>query len=229
MPENENTQQQVEANNPETGATNTQSQVNESNENKPHEEGKTFSQKDLDNVAARTRGATERETKKKLLAALGLSLDDEEKLSKYKEAYENSLSDEQKKSQEIEDLQVANQNLKNDLVEKDYIIEALIAMSGKKEEDVEKIVKMAKGLKTDDNTVKDCIEEVLEMIKPKEAEQNIPKGQPLTQPSTMVTINAETNPFKAETRNLTKQGELLRTNPELAKRLAAEAGVKLNI
>lgn len=227
--ENENTQPQVEATNPETGATNTQSQVNESNENKPHEEGKTFSQKDLDNVAARTRGATERETKKKLLAALGLSLDDEEKLSKYKEAYENSLSDEQKKSQEIEDLQVANQNLKNDLVEKDYIIEALIAMSGKKEEDVEKIVKMAKGLKTDDNTVKDCIEEVLEMIKPKEVEQNIPKGQPLTQPSTMVTINAETNPFKAETRNLTKQGELLRTNPELAKRLAAEAGVKLNI
>lgn len=229
MPENENTQPQVEATNPETGATNTQSQVNESNENKPHDEGKTFSQRDLDNVAARTRGATERETKKKLLATLGLSLDDEEKLSKYKEAYENSLSDEQKKSQEIEDLQVANQNLKNDLIEKDYIIEALIAMSGKKEEDVEKIVKMAKGLKTEDNTVKDCIDEVLEMIKPKAQEQNIPQGQPLTQPSTTITINAETNPFKADSYNLTKQGELLKTNPELAKRLAAEAGIKLNI
>jgi hypothetical protein len=35
------------------------------------------------------------------------------------------------------------------------------------------------------------------------------------------------NPFKAETRNMTEQGVLLKTNPSLAHQLAAEAGVKL--
>lgn len=36
-----------------------------------------------------------------------------------------------------------------------------------------------------------------------------------------------TNPFKAETRNLTEQGRLVKENPTLAKRLAKEAGVEL--
>lgn len=35
------------------------------------------------------------------------------------------------------------------------------------------------------------------------------------------------NPWKKETSNLTEQGRIFRTNPDLAKRLAAEAGVKL--
>lgn len=37
------------------------------------------------------------------------------------------------------------------------------------------------------------------------------------------------NPFKAESRNMTEQGTLIKTNPSLAKQLAGEAGVKLNI
>ena len=39
--------------------------------------------------------------------------------------------------------------------------------------------------------------------------------------------NAKDNPFAKETFNLTKQGELLKSNPEQAKALAAEAGVTL--
>ena len=35
------------------------------------------------------------------------------------------------------------------------------------------------------------------------------------------------NPFAKETYNLTKQGELLRTNPEQAKAMAAAAGVAI--
>jgi len=35
------------------------------------------------------------------------------------------------------------------------------------------------------------------------------------------------NPFKKETWNLTKQGQLLRDNPELYKKLAAAAGAKV--
>ena len=89
---------------------------------------------------------------------------------------------------------------------------------------------MAKGLKTEENSIEDAISEVIKMINPKPVEpispQNIdiPTSQPIQQPSTNIQINTQDNPFKAGSINLTKQGELLKNNPELAKRLKAEAG-----
>ena len=136
----------------------------------------------------------------------------------------------------MEDLQADNLKLTQDLEEKDYVIKALIELTGKKEDDVEKIVKMAKGLKTEDNTIEDAIKEVMSMInveKPAgptvepEVNPDIPKGHPIQQPSKVVIDNQE-NPFKAGQINLTKQGQLLKTNPELAKKLSKEAGVELN-
>ena len=212
----------------------TQPQVEPTNNSN---EGKTFTQKDLDNMAAKARGTAERETRRKLLAMLGLKDNEEDKLSAFKEAYQNSLSDEEKRNQVMEDLQADNLKLAQDLEEKDYVIKALIELTGKKEDDVEKIVKMAKGLKTEDNTIEDAIKEVMSMInvdKPAEPvveppvdNPNMPKGQPIQQPSRVVIDNQE-NPFKAGQINLTKQGQLLKTNPELAKKLAREAGVELN-
>lgn len=199
---------------------------------------KTYSQEDLDNNAANTRRATERETKKKLLAQLGLSLDDEEKLAKFKQAYEESLTDEEKKATELANLQAEKLKLSQDLEEKDYVIKALIELTGKKEEDVAKIVKMAKGLKTEENTIEDAIKEVISMVnveKPAPTidqpaiNPNMPTGQPIQQPSASVVVDNQDNPFKAGQINLTKQGQLLRSNPELAKKLAAEAGVNLKI
>lgn len=197
-----------------------------------HEEGK-FTQQQLDDTAAKARGSAERETRRKLLAQLGLKDDEEDKLLKFKEAYENSLSEEEKRATEIEALKAEKLQLSQDLEEKEYTIKALIAMTNKKEEDVEKIVKMAKGLKTDSNTIEDAINDVLGMINVKEepttapTNENIPTGQPIQQPSTTVKIDTQSNPFKAGQINLTEQGKLLRTNPELAKKLAQEAGVKL--
>lgn len=198
-----------------------------------HDEGK-FTQQDLDNTAAKARGSAERETKRKLLAQLGLKDDEEDKLLKFKEAYENSLTEEEKKATEIETLKSEKLALSQDLEEKEYTIKALIAMTGKKEEDVEKIVKMAKGLKTESNSIEDAINDVLGMInttpvtetKPA-SNENVPTGQPIQQPSTTVKVDTQSNPFKAGQINLTEQGKLLRTNPELAKKLAAEAGVRL--
>jgi hypothetical protein len=199
--------------------------------------GKTYSQKDLDGAQAKARGTAERETRRKLLAQLGLKEDEEDKLLAFKEAYQNSLSDEEKRQTELSNLQAENLQLTQDLEEKDYVVKALIELTGKNEEDVDKIVKMAKGLKTADNTIEDAIKEVISMVNPvvesiKPAKTvipnpNMPTGQEIQQPSTTINVDTTENPFKAGSINLTKQGQLLRTNPELAKKLAAEAGVNL--
>jgi hypothetical protein len=239
MEDNTNTQQTVEAN-PNGATTQTTPQINEGNQTTTQpqatNEGKTYSQQDLDNIAAKARGTAERETRRKLLAELGLKDGEEDKLLAYKEAYQNSLSDEEKRATEIANIQAENLKLTQDLEEKDYTIKALIELTGKNEEDVDKIVKMAKGLKTADNTIEDAIKEVISMIKPAEittpattveVNPNMPSGQPIQQPST-VSIDVQDNPFKAgPSYNLTKQGQILRSNPELAKKLASEAGVTL--
>lgn len=239
----DNTQGANQEANPVDGAENTPQ--NEGNNNAvvtpqptetKKEEGNTYSQKQFDDATAKARGSAERETRRKILAELGLKDDEMDKLSAFKEAYQNSLSDEEKRNQVMEDLQAENLTLTQEVEEKEYTIKALIQLTGKNEDDVEKIVKMAKGLKTDDNTIDDAIKEVITMINPaapttdpaKPTNVDIPKGQPIQQPSTTVQINTQDNPFKAGSVNLTKQGELIRTNPELAKKLAAEAGVKLN-
>lgn len=201
-------------------------------------ESKTYSEEEFNTATANTRRATEKETKKKLLAELGLSLDDEGKLAKYKKAYEDSLSDEEKRNTEMQNLQTENVKLSQDLEEKDYIIKALIELTGKNESDVDKIVKMAKGLKTEENTIEEAIKEVISMVnvkpitsatlvrEPITVDKDMPIGQELEQPST-IAIDTQDNPFKEGNINLTKQGQLLRTNPELARKLASEAGVKL--
>ena len=51
------------------------------------------------------------------------------------------------------------------LEEKEYTIKALIQLTGKKEDDVEKIVKMAKGLKTEENSIEEKIEKLQERKK----------------------------------------------------------------
>lgn len=200
----------------------------------------TYSQEQLNSEMKKTRLASERDAKKKVLAELGLTLDEEDKLAAYKQAYLDSLSEEDKRNQELSNLQAEKIKLSQDLEEKDYIIKALIELTGKTENDVEKIVKMAKGLKNDDNTIEDAIKEVISMIHVEntnnaspasqvtQVSETMPIGTPIQQPST-VAVDVQDNPFKAGQINYTKQGQLIRTNPELAKKLAAEAGVNLKI
>lgn len=229
----------VENNQPQSNEGNTSVIPQQTDANKNKDEGKIYSQKNLDDAAAKARGTAERETRRKLLAQLGLKDDEEDKLLQFKEAYENSLSDEEKRQTEMSNLQAENLKLTQDLEEAEYTIKALIELTGKDESDVEKIVKMAKGLKTDDNTIEEAIKEVIEMVKPNIADNNqttstkvdnpdMPHGHEIQQPSSVnISIDTTDNPFKAGQINLTKQGQLLRTNPELAKKLAAEAGVNL--
>ena len=112
MPENINTQQQNVEANPDNGANQTLDLNQGNQETKPQtNEGKSYSQQDLDNIAAKARGTAERETRRKLLAQLGLKDDEEDKLLKFKEAYENSLTDEEKRSTEMENLKADNLKL----------------------------------------------------------------------------------------------------------------------
>ena len=200
---------------------------------------KTYSEDEVNAQMKKTRLASEKEAKKQILAQLGLTLDDEDKLQAFKEAYQNSLSDEEKKNQVMEELQADNVRLTASLEEKDYIIKALVQLTGKNEEDVDKIVKMAKGLKTEENTIDEAIKEVIDMLKPvtpnttvtvdNKSNVDMPVGQAIQQPSTTVSINTQNNPFATGSINFTQQSKLIKENPELAKKLASEAGVKLQI
>ena len=100
------------ANNEGNNNISTQPQVDDTNvNNNINDEGKVFTQKNLDDAQAKARGTAERETRRKLLAMLGLKDGEEDKLVAFKEAYEASLSDDEKKNQVMEDLQAENLRL----------------------------------------------------------------------------------------------------------------------
>ena len=139
MTENTNTQEQ----NLEVTQNNEGNTVNQSATTQVEtKKGLIYSEEEVNSQMRQTRLATEKQTKKALLASLGLTLEDEDKLDMFKQAYQNSLSEEDKKNAELTTLQNDKANLQAELDEKDYIIKALTALTGKQEDDVSKIVKM---------------------------------------------------------------------------------------
>lgn len=171
-------------------------------------------QKDYDDEAARIKGSAEHKAKQDILKKLGLGLDDMDKLEKMKSAYENSLSEEEKTAEALKELDV----LKAEIVEKDAIIVALTKLSGKETADVTKLVKMAKGLVGDDCTIDQALDEVMALSVAKQQKQDKPPvvSNPLNNP--VGGGDKEENPF--ETGNMTKMGELMRSDIEKAKQMA---------
>ena len=179
---------------------------------KPTEPFKSFlTQEDFDNETAKIRGTAERKVKAELLKTLGI--DSEDKLEAIKKAYENSLTEQEKVNEQLKQLET----LKAELIESKAIITALSKLSNKPNEEVIKLVKMAKGLVSDDVTIEQALDEVMKMIQVQPEKPQVPA-------STVITKTPDTspepvvNPFKEN--NMTEMGKMIKENPEKARELA---------
>lgn len=180
-------------------------------------------QKDYDDEMAKLRGSIEYKIESNILKALGLKPEEKDKLAKFKEAYDASLTKEEKQQQELAKLT----ELQQSVAEKDATILALTKLSGKTSEDVTKLVKMARGLVSDEVTIEQAIDEVMELSNAKQQPQKPTiVSQPLNQGSEE---NIEKNPFKqGKDFSLTEQGRLFKQDPNKARMLAKQANYPIN-
>ena len=179
---------------------------------------KTFqTQEDFDNETAKIRGVAERKAKSELLKQLGI--EDESKLEAIKQAYENSLTDEDRKNEQLKQLDC----LKAELIEKNAIIVALTKLSGKETDEVTKLVKMAKGLVGEEYSIEQALDEVMKMAQVTVTPQKttIPVSQQIPSGNTIPNSALENNPFKDK--NLTAIGKIIKENPDHARELAKAA------
>ena len=205
-PETEN---KVENQTVETQTTETKTEEKDTANNAPY---RTFAtQADFDRHSAGILNSAKNKAEKELLAMLGLKPDEKDKLAKFKEAYDNTLSEAEKQAKTLENLNVEVNQLKSEITEKDAIISALSQITGKKPDDVNKYVKMAKGLVDENTTIEQALEQVFAFTK---HEVKTPTARPLNESTT---AKVDKNPFKDG--NLTEQGNLIKTDREKAREM----------
>ena len=191
----------------------TEKKVETKNEPAKTEPFKVFaSQEEFDRHSAGILNSAKNKAEKELLALLGLKPDEKDKLAKFKEAYDNTLSESEKQAKNLENLNSEVNQLKGQIAEKDAIISALSQLTGKNSNDVDKYVKMAKGLVDENTNIEQALAQVLSFTKVEE--KTVPKGKPLNEPSTP---QIEDNPFK--TGNLTEQGKMIKSDREKAREM----------
>lgn len=174
-------------------------------------------QTDFDNLSAKIKGNAEREIFKKL------GIKDEKDFEKLKNAYQASLTQEEKNAQALAELET----FKKQVVQKDFIINALAKNANEAIEDVEKQVIMAESLLSAGRYSNfDEAFEFVRGIKKQEEKQPVPQGKKIEQPDTQ-TIPIK-NPFKkGEDYSLQAQTELIKKDRQLAQKLAKEAGLNI--
>ena len=187
-------------------------------ETKTSEPYKTFiSKEDFDRHSAGILNSAKNKAEKELLAMLGLKPDEKDKLAKFKEAYDATLSESEKQAKNLENLNEEVKSLKSQITEKDAIISALSKLTGKNSSDVDKYVRMAKGLVDENTSIDQALEQVLDFLKVPE-QKPIPSGKPLNEPNSTPTVE---NPFSNG--NLTKQGEMIKSDREKAREMYFKA------
>ena len=187
-------------------------------ETKTTEPYKIFTSKeDFDRHSAGILNSAKNKAEKELLAMLGLKPDEKDKLAKFKEAYDATLSESEKQAKNLENLNEEVKSLKSQIAEKDAIISALSKLTGKNSSDVDKYVRMAKGLVDENTSIDQALEQVLDFLKVPE-QKPIPSGKPLNEPNSTPTVE---NPFSSG--NLTKQGEMIKSDREKAREMYFKA------
>lgn len=179
-------------------------------------------QEEFDAHASGILNSAKKKAEKELLALLGLKPDEKDKLAKFKEAYDSTLSESEKQAKNIEEMTAEMNTLKSQIEEKDLIISALSKSSGKTVEDVLKFVKMARGLVDDETTIDQALEQVFAIVSSKvETKPTVPVSKPLNEPTT--SNPAEPNPFDPKNGNLTEAGKLMEYDINKARSLYAQA------
>ena len=187
-------------------------------ETKTTEPYKTFTSKeDFDRHSAGILNSAKNKAEKELLAMLGLKPDEKDKLAKFKEAYDATLSESEKQAKNLENLNEEVKSLKSQITEKDAIISALSKLTGKNSSDVDKYVRMAKGLVDENTSIDQALEQVLDFLKVPE-QKPIPSGKPLNESNSTPIVE---NPFSSG--NLTKQGEMIKSDREKAREMYFKA------
>ena len=187
-------------------------------ETKTSEPYKTFTSKeDFDRHSAGILNSAKNKAEKELLAMLGLKPDEKDKLAKFKEAYDATLSESEKQAKNLENLNEEVKSLRSQIAEKDAIISALSKLTGKNSSDVDKYVRMAKGLVDENTSIDQALEQVLDFLKVPESKP-IPSGKPLNESNSAPTVE---NPFSNG--NLTKQGEMIKSDREKAREMYFKA------
>lgn len=181
---------------------------------------KTFAtQADFDRHAVGIKNDARREAEKEIMSALGLKSNEKEKLTKFKEAYEASLSETERQAKTLSELTASVEALNNQLNDKNALISALTLSSGKTIDDVSKYVKMAKGLVDENTDMTTALKEVMEMFK--HEVKSVPTGTPLQEPLSQKAPSKEDNPFISG--NLTLQGQLIKADKDMARKLYFQA------
>ena len=182
-------------------------------ETKANEPYRTFAtQADFDRHSAGILNSAKNKAEKELLAMLGLKPDEKDKLAKFKEAYDATLSESEKQAKTLEDLNGQVISLTNQLNEANAIISALSKLTGKNSSDVDTYVKMAKGLVDENTSIDVALEKVLSLAKTQDAKPSVPSSLPLQESNQ---TKVEENPFQSD--NLTAQGKLIASDREKAR------------
>lgn len=192
-------------------------QPTQNEDNQPFKVFKT--QTEFDNAATKIKGSVERS----ILKELGIK--DMSDLEKVKSAYQASLTQEEKNAQALAELE----EIKKQNTRKDFIINALAKNSNEAIEDVGKQVTMAESLLTAGiySTFDEAFNYVRGLRGVQQPQPQVPQGKNIVQPDTPT--QPVKNPFKKGTEDysLQAQTDLYKKDPELARKLAKEAGITL--
>ncbi len=144
-----------------------------------------------------------------------------------------SVGDNEELKKQIEELQSANKQQKADFeaqakaLKIDTAIKLAIADSAQDTDIVAGLIDKAKLIMGEDGKIAGLNEQVEALKKDKGFLFKAAAGKPNYQPNGGAGQPPAANPFKKESFNLTEQGKMLRENPEQARAMAAEAGVKI--